>query len=127
MSADRYLSDEFNHVTVCVPISAEEYRMRTEGPTEAEQERWRREGEARDAEALARRERYEARREAATGFERKVLDLHAPAANSGGWCLCHGCDWGDYAQDAPEWPCATAELALNDEKVPPPPSATGMA
>jgi hypothetical protein len=45
-----------------------------------------------------------------------VLDLHKPflvLPNEGGYAECHGCDWGDYAEGAPEWPCTTV-LKINE-------------
>lgn len=58
------------------------------------------------------RERYEQRRQATTGFERRVLDLHAPNRidwKFGGFSLrCGAC--GSYE----DWPCSTAELALEE-------------
>lgn len=103
------------YISHVVPISAEELRLRTVGPTKEEAAEWARNAELREAEASAQRERYETRRREATGFERKVLDLHTPVASGYQSYACHGCDWGSYAQDYPEWPCRTAELALEDE------------
>lgn len=59
------------------------------------------------------RERYEARRQAATGLLRKVLDLHAPV-DCDGIRECQGCDIGAYGPYWPDWPCSTAELVLED-------------
>lgn len=37
-----------------------------------------------------------------------VLELHKPDTGNY-YAECCGCDWGEYAEGAPEWPCTTVK------------------
>jgi hypothetical protein len=40
-----------------------------------------------------------------------IIDHHKARLNGGEW-ECDGCDWGNPADTAPEWPCSTINLIL---------------
>lgn len=87
-------------------------------PTDAERAEWKRQAaERKEAEAKQRVE-YSKTRQAATGVLRKILTLHAPVGEGMSWFTCGSCREGELS-DPVDWPCATAQLALeDDEKAP---------
>ena len=76
------------------------------------------------AELQARRAAQEARQQralenaktgariaaAASPLAAAILELHAPVPDCLGDVVCSHC--GDFSEDAPDWPCATAALAI---------------
>lgn len=43
-----------------------------------------------------------------------ILELHKPVFSSWGSAVCHGCDFGGYEGESPEWPCRTWDLVAGD-------------
>lgn len=113
MSAEPFENLEHKHVVI--PVSDEEYRLRTEGPTEVERARWKREAEERKNREHQQRSTYTSRRLAATGVLRRIMDLHAPVGEGTRWYTCGVCYDGDYMGAHTDWPCETATLALEDD------------
>ncbi len=49
-----------------------------------------------------------------------ILELHKRDPDDRTYPVCEGCDWGDYAEGAPSWPCRTVELAAERNGIPVP-------
>lgn len=92
-----------------VPIAPE---LVTE-PTDADRARWAARQAEEDARAVALRTRYAAvLAEVRDQLLYDVLALHAPTEQHGRW-LCCGCAWDGVDYEVDDWPCRTAQLALN--------------
>jgi hypothetical protein len=99
-------------ISAAIPISEQEHRDRTVGPTETERaEQARRHAEQLNRES-SERELYTVRRESATGWLRQVFDLHAPNCLHGSWFQCGSCYDGGNMGDHEDWPCPTARILL---------------
>lgn len=68
---------------------------------------------ARLAEAQARHAAVRRRAQLHSAVTVAVLDLHGPADGSL-WPECHGCEFGGYDAEPPEWPCQTWTLIADE-------------
>jgi hypothetical protein len=108
-------SEPLKMISVCIPISREMLEG-LRAPTEQKLAEYRAKAEARAAERRAEVASHEAMVAAASGLLLQVLTLHAPVQDTRGLLSCHGCDYGGYDAEPPEWPCRTYVLARDAEE-----------
>jgi hypothetical protein len=106
---------DLHYISAVIPISDEEYRLRTQGPTDAERAEWKRQAEERKTAEAKQRVEYSKLRQTATGTLRKILTLHSPVGEGTSWFTCGECFDGGNMGDHVDWPCATAWLALEEQ------------